>query len=73
MDVPTVDDSDEALPRTLAINKLINRLIADTAAIIAPYVGTSAVARDMLSIIEALGQGSLVQVGHLCIALIRAR
>jgi hypothetical protein len=55
-----VDDSMEALPRIVAIRKLTNTLLADRAAHIAPYVGTAAVARDMLTILEALGQGSFV-------------
>lgn len=65
LDAPTVNDSVEALPRTIAILHLTNRLLADKAADIAPYVGSAAVARDMLSIVEALGQGSLVErVGY---------
>jgi len=59
---PAPSDSIEALPRIIAIEKLNNRLIADKEASIAPYVGTAAVAHDMLSIVEALGQGSLVQL-----------
>jgi len=44
------------------MEKLGNRLIADKEASTAPYVGTAAAARDMLSIIEALGQSALVQI-----------
>ena len=55
-----MNDSVEALPRTIAMQSLDSRLLADKAASIAPYVGTVAVAHDMLSIVEALGQGSLV-------------
>jgi hypothetical protein len=62
LDAPTVSDSVEALPRIIALQSLTNRLLADRAASIAPYVGTAAVAHDMLSIVEALGQGSLVQI-----------
>ena len=62
LDAPTVSSSIEALPRIIATNKLNNRLLADKAASIAPFVGTAAVARDMLSIVEALGQGLLVQI-----------
>jgi len=62
LDTPTPGDSVEALSRIIAIEKLNNRLIADKEASIAPYVGTAAVAHDMLSIVEALGQGSLVQI-----------
>ena len=61
VDAPTMSDSVEALPRAIAIQSLTNRLLADKAANIAPYVGTAAVARDMLSILEALGQGSSVE------------
>ena len=60
LDAPTVDSSVEALSRVIALQSLNNKLLADKAANIAPYVGTAAVARDMLSIVEALGQGSLV-------------
>ena len=63
LDAPTANDSVEALPRTIALQTLTNKLLADKAADIAPYVGTAAVARDMLSIVEALGQGSLVEAG----------
>jgi len=62
LDTPTPSDSVGALPRIIAIEKLNNKLIADKEASIAPYVGTAAAAHDMLSIIEALGQGSLVQM-----------
>ena len=61
-DVPVVSDSVGALPRIIATQKLGYKLIADKEAKIAPYVGTAAVARDMLTIVEALGQGSLVQI-----------
>ena len=61
LDAPVVSDSVGALPRIIAAQQLGNRLIADKEASIAPYVGTAAVARDMLSIVEVLGQGSLVQ------------
>ena len=57
-----MSDSVGALPRIIAAQSLGNQLIADKEASIAPYVGTAAVARDMLSIVEALGQGSLVQI-----------
>ena len=57
-----MSDSVGALPRIIAAQKLGNKLIADTEAEIAPYVGTAAMARDMLSIVEALGQGSLAQI-----------
>lgn len=60
LDAPTVGGSAEALPRIIALQSLSNRLLADKAASIAPYVGAAAVARDMLSIVESLGQGSLV-------------
>jgi hypothetical protein len=69
LDIPTVDDSVEALPRTIAFQKLTNRLLADKAANIAPYVGTAAVAHDMLSITEALGQSSLFNFRRLSIKL----
>ena len=59
---PAPSDSIEALPQIIAIEKLNNRLIADKEASIAPYVGTAAAAHDMLSIVEALGQGSLAQM-----------
>jgi len=62
LDAPTMSSSAEALPRIVAIKNLYNRLLADKAASIAPYVGTAAVAHDMLSIVEAMGQGSLAQV-----------
>ena len=62
IDAPVVSDSVGALPRIIATQKLGNKLIADKEAKIAPYVGTAAVARDMLTIVEALGQGSLVQI-----------
>ncbi len=62
IDAPSVSDSVDALPRIIAFGKLNNKLIADKEANIAPYVGTAAVARDMLSIVEALGQGSWVQI-----------
>ena len=58
LDIPALDDSVEAIPRAIAIRRLINRLLADRVASIAPYVGTAATARDMLSILQALGQGS---------------
>ena len=61
LDTPTVDSSVEALSRVVAIRNLHSKLLADKAANIAPYVGTAAVAHDMLSIVEALGQGSLVR------------
>jgi hypothetical protein len=61
-DPPTVGDSVEALPRIIAYEKLNNKLIADKEARIAPYVGTAAAAHDMLTIVETLGQGSLVQI-----------
>ena len=64
LDIPTVDDSVEALPRAVAIQSLNNRLLADKAADIAPYVGTAAVAHDMLSIVEALGQGSFTRISR---------
>jgi hypothetical protein len=60
-DLPTVGDSVEALPRIIAYEKLTSRL-ADKVASIAPYVGSAAVAHDMLTIVEALGQSSLVQI-----------
>ena len=60
LDAPAVSDSVGALPRIIAIQNLGYKLIADKEANIAPYVGTAAVARDMLSIVEALGQGSLI-------------
>ena len=59
---PTLNDSAEALPWTIATQRLYNTLLADKAADVAPYVGTAATARDMLSIIDALGQGSLLEV-----------
>jgi len=59
---PALNDSADALPRTIATQRLYNTLIADKAADVAPYVGTAATARDMLSIIDALGQGSLFEV-----------
>jgi hypothetical protein len=62
VDAPTVKDSVEALPRIMAIEKLTSRLLADKEASIAPYVGTAAVAHDMLTIVEALGQSTLVQI-----------
>ena len=62
IDAPSVSDSVGALPRIIAFQNLSNKLFADKAANIAPYVGTAAVARDMLSIVEALGQGLLVQI-----------
>ena len=62
IDAPSVSDSVWALPRIIAMGKLSNKLFADKGAGIAPYVGTAAVARDMLSIVEALCQGSLVQI-----------
>ena len=61
-DAPVVSDSVGALPRIIAAQKLTNKLIADKEAKIAPYVGTAAVARDMLSIVEALGHGLLAQI-----------
>ena len=70
LDIPALDDPIAALPRTIAIRRLINTLLADKAANMASYVGTAAVARDMLSILEALGQGSLVEVGS-CVKLIQ--
>ena len=62
LDAPVVSDSAEALPRIISTQNLSYKLIADKEANIAPYIGTAAVARDMLSIVEALGQGSLVQI-----------
>ena len=62
LDAPLVSDSVGGLPRIVAFQSLGNKLIADTEASIAPYVGAAAVARDMLSIVEALGQGPLVHV-----------
>ena len=62
IDAPSMSDSVGALPRIIAIENLINKLFADKEASIAPYVGTAAVARDMLSIVGALGQGLLVQI-----------
>ena len=62
LDAPAMDNSIEALPRIVSMQKLNNRLFADNAASIAPYVGTAAVAHDMLNIVEALGQSSLVQI-----------
>ncbi len=62
IDAPSVSDSVDALPRILAFQNLSNKLFADKEAGVAPYVGTAAVARDMLNIVEALGQGSLVQI-----------
>jgi hypothetical protein len=59
-DLPTVGDSVEALPRFIAYKKLNNRLFADKEAGIAPYVGSAAVAHDMLTIVEALGQSKFV-------------
>lgn len=67
-----IDDSAEALPRAVAIQSLNNRLLADKAADIAPYVGTAAVAHDMLSIVEALGQGSFVHLNWSCTRLIQS-
>ena len=64
LDAPTVSDSIEGLPKMIAMRKLSNRLFVDNAASIAPYVGTAAVAHDMLSIVEALGQSLLVQVTY---------
>ena len=64
LDIPTVNDSAEALPRAVAIQSLYSKLLADTAANIAPYVGTAAVACDMLGIVDALGQGSLVRISR---------
>ena len=64
LDAPAMSSSAEALPRIVAVEKLNNRLIVDKAASIAPYVGTAAVAHDMLSIVEALGQSSLVQITY---------
>ena len=60
IDAPSVSDSVDALPRIIALETLTGKLFADKAASTAPYVGTAAVAHDMLSIVEALGQGSLV-------------
>ena len=60
LETPTVDSSVEALSRVVALQSLNNKILTYKAANIAPYVGTAAVARDMLSIVEALGQGSLV-------------
>ena len=62
VDAPSVSDSVDALSRIIAFQNLGNKLLADKEASTAPYVGTAAVARDMLSIVEALGQGSLVQI-----------
>ena len=58
IDAPSVSDSVGALPRIVAFQNLSNNLFEDKVANIAPYVGTAAVAHDMLSIVEALGQGS---------------
>ena len=62
IDAPSPGDSVDALPRIIAMENLSSKLLADKAAGIAPYVGTASVARDMLSIVEALGQGSLIQI-----------
>ena len=62
IDTPSMSDSVGALPRIIAMENLSNKLFADKEANIAPYVGAAAVAHDMLSIVEALGQGSLVQI-----------
>jgi len=61
-DAPTVNDPVEALPRAVALQRLTGKLFAERTSSIAPYVGTATTARDMLSIMDALGQGSLVEV-----------
>jgi hypothetical protein len=63
-DAPALNDSVTALPRLIAMQSLLNRRIADKTANIAPYVGTAAAARDMLSIVEAQGQGSFLRIGY---------
>ena len=60
LDTPKVGSSVETLSRVVALQGFNNKLLANKVANIAPYVGTAAVSRDMLSIVEALGQGSLV-------------
>jgi|SRR5258706_1565520 len=62
IDAPSVSDSVDALPRIIAFENLSGKLFADKEASVAPYVGTAAVAHDMLSIVGALGQGSSVQI-----------
>lgn len=53
------NDSASSIGRNFALNEILNNLASDRVKTIAESVGTPAVARDMLSIVEAFGQEKL--------------
>ena len=57
--MPLLNQTADALPRTIARAKLYNELIAEKAHYAARHTNTAVVSRDMLSIVEAHGQGKL--------------
>jgi hypothetical protein len=61
------NESDSALGRDFAIIEILNDLASVRVKQIAESVGTPAVARDMLSIVEAFGQEKLQYWGISCV------
>lgn len=59
MDLLFLNQTDNAVPRTIARAKLYNELIAEKYHHAVHHTNTAVVSRDMLSIIEAHGQGKL--------------
>ena len=57
--MPLLNQTADALPRAIAHTKLYNELIAEKAHHAARHTNTAVVSRDMLSIVEAHGQGKL--------------
>jgi len=55
--MPLLNQTTDALPRAIARSKLYNELIAGKLHRAAHHTNTAVVSRDMLSIIEAHGQG----------------
>ena len=54
-----VNESVSSIGRNFALTEILNDLARDRVNTIAESVGTTTVARDMLSIVEAFGQNSL--------------
>jgi len=57
--MPLLNQTADALPRTIARAKFYNELIAEKVHRVARHTNTAVVSRDMLSIVEAHGQGKL--------------
>lgn len=55
-----LDDNDQAATRHFAQAKVLADVCAEKLKDVGPYVGTAFTARDAMSIVDALGQGPLI-------------